>query len=110
MGLEDAHRNENPDLIQAMRGLCEGVQTGMLCGILSSAACLISILKPEDANILIADIIDWFKSEFGGSNGGICCKDILDGDPMKRFTKCPQVLTATYDKVIELLEAYGYEF
>jgi hypothetical protein len=110
MGLEDAHRDENPDLIQAVRGLCDGVQTGMLCGILSSAACLLSLLQPENANILIADIVEWFKSEFAESNGGIYCKDILGGDLRKRFTKCPQILAATYDKVIELLEAHGYEF
>ena len=110
MGLEDAHRDENPDLIQAVRGLCNGVQTGMLCGILSSAACLISLLQPENAVILIADIVEWFESEYGESHGGICCKDILAGDLIKRFTLCPQILAATYDKVKELLEAYGYEF
>jgi hypothetical protein len=110
MGLEDAHRPENPDLIQAVRGLCNGVQTGMLCGILTSAACLLSLLQPETADILIPDIVEWFKGEFGESDGGITCKDILAGDPTKRFTRCPQILAATYDKVIELLEAYGYEF
>jgi len=110
MGLEDAHRGENPDLIQAVRGLCNGMQTDMLCGILTSAACLLSLLQPETADILIADLIEWFKGEFGESDGGITCKDILAGDPMRRFTKCPQITAATYDKVIELLEAYGYEF
>jgi hypothetical protein len=110
MGLEDAHRDENPDLIQAVRGLCNGVQTGMVCGILSSAACLLSLLQPENADNLIKDIVEWFKSEYGDSNDGIACEDILAGDPMKRFTLCPQILAATYDEVWELLEANGYEF
>jgi hypothetical protein len=109
MGLEDAHRDENPDLIQAVRGLCDGMQTGMLCGILTSAACLLSLLQPKNADILIGDIVEWFKSEYGENNGRIACEDILAGDLMKRFTLCPQILAATYDKVWELLEANGYE-
>lgn len=105
MGLEDAHRAENPDLIQAVRGLCNGVQTGMICGILTSAACLLSLLQPEKADILIADITEWFKSEYGEGCGGICCSDILAGDRMKPFTLCPQILAATYDKVLEMVES-----
>lgn len=110
MGLEDAHRPENPDLIQAIGGLCNGVQTGMMCGILTSAACLLSLLQPEEADTLIRYLVEWFESEFGQGNGGIACRDILAGDRMKQFTACPKILAATYDKAMELLEANGYDF
>jgi hypothetical protein len=110
MGLEDAGRAENPDLVQAVRGLCDGLQSGLLCGILPGAACLLALLQPEDAKILITDLSAWFKSEFEERNGGITCKDILAGDPLNRSTKCPQILAATYDQILELLAVNGYEF
>ena len=110
MGMEDAHRTENPDLVQAVRGLCNGIQTGMLCGILTSAVCLLSLLQPEDSPRLIEDIVEWFKHEIGERNGGINCNNILADDPLNRSTKCPEILAATYEKVVELLEDNGYEF
>ncbi|BAE82667.1 DVU_1555 family C-GCAxxG-C-C protein [Desulfitobacterium hafniense] len=110
MGLEDARREENADLIQAVRGLCDGLQTGMICGILTGSTCLLALLQPEDAKLLISDLVEWFKCEYGENNGGITCYDILAGNPLNRFSKCPQILAAAYDKVMEMLEANGYEF
>ncbi|UWG95687.1 C-GCAxxG-C-C family protein [Dehalobacter sp. DCM] len=107
MGMEDAQLEDNPELIQAMRGLCDGMQTDMVCGILTSTACLIALLQPEDAKIIITDVVEWFKSEYEESNGDITCQAILDGNPMNRTTKCPHILAATYDKAMELMEING---
>ncbi len=110
MGLEDAGKADNPDLVQAMAGLCDGLRTGMVCGILSGAACLIALLQPEDSPLLIKELTEWFRGEYEEKNVGITCKDILAGDQLNRTIKCPQILAATYDMTIETLEANGYEF
>lgn len=110
MGLEDTHREDNLELIQAMRGLCDGMHTDMVCGIMTSTACLIALLQPEDARILINDVVEWFKNEYEESNGGITCKDILAGDQMNRSLKCPYILAATYDKAMELMDINGLSF
>lgn len=106
LGLEDTQKDDNPDLINAISGLCDGLHMNMICGILSSAVCLITMIQPKDATVLIKDLVDWFKSEFEESNGGITCKDILAGDQMNRLIKCPKILEATYDHVVELLEVW----
>lgn len=110
IGIEDAGLNDNPDLIQAVRGLCDGIQGEMLCGIVPAAACLISLVQPADAKLLTADLVEWFKSEYEHDNGGITCRDILAGEALNRLNKCPQILAATYDKTVELLIANGYEY
>jgi hypothetical protein len=104
MGLEDGGKEDNPELIQAMAGLCDGLHTGLVCGILSGSACLISLYEPEEAKLLIDNLVEWFKSEFEEEYGGITCDDILQGDQLNRLIKCPKMLTATYEKVVELLE------
>jgi hypothetical protein len=110
MGLE-AQKKENPDLIQAVSGLCNGLQGGLLCGILSGGACLLSLLKPRDEDMsAINELAEWFQEEYGAVYGGIDCKDILAGDLLNRSVRCPDILAATYKKVKELAEAYGYEF
>ncbi len=105
--METANRDVNPELIQAIRGLCDGVQTGMLCGIFTSAACFLSLLHPEDTYVLITDLDEWFKNDVGKTRGGINCDEILSDDPTQ--SRCPEILAATYDKVMELLEARGHE-
>lgn len=104
MGLEDGGKEDNPELIQAMKGLCDGLHSGQVCGILSSSACLIALYEPEDAKVLVSELVEWFESEYEKSQGGITCKDILAGVEFNRIAKCPKILAATYDKVLELLE------
>ncbi|SDE57429.1 DVU_1555 family C-GCAxxG-C-C protein [Sporomusa acidovorans] len=110
LGLEDAQLEDNPQLIQAVAGLCDGLHSDMVCGIFSATACLISLLQPRYSPVLINDLAEWFASEFEESNGGIACKDILGGNQLNRSTKCPKILAATYDKAVDLLEVSGYEF
>ena len=42
MGL-DAKQEENPELLDAVSGLCGGLHSGLFCGILTGAACLLSL-------------------------------------------------------------------
>jgi hypothetical protein len=110
MGL-DAQKKENPALIQAVAGLCRGLNGGLLCGTLTAGACLLALCDPQNAaQFLINDLVAWFTEEYGALYGGIDCKDILAGEPDNRYSRCPEIVAATYAKVVELLEEYGYEF
>lgn len=104
MGLEDGGKEDNPELVQAVAGLCDGLHYGLVCGILSGAACLIALYEPDRRKLLVNELVEWFIEEFEEANGGITCDDILADDELNRLLKCPKILAATYDKVLELLE------
>lgn len=100
MGLDHMGK-ENPDLIAAMRGLCNGLQEGKVCGTLSAAACLLFLADPERAATrLNLELLEWFYDAFGA----IDCEELLEGDPMNKVAKCPMIVESTYKKVVELLE------
>ena len=40
---------ENPQLIEAMAGLCEGVKCGSICGTASAAVCLMYLADAKTA-------------------------------------------------------------
>ncbi|NTV91302.1 MAG: C_GCAxxG_C_C family protein [Clostridiales bacterium] len=107
-GLETGGK-ENPDLIRAVSGLCLGMQSGMVCGALTGGACLLSMLKPEGQSMfLVNDLAEWFREKYGELYGGVDCNDILAGDVSRKTMVCPDIITSVYQKVMELLEEYGY--
>ncbi|NLY39910.1 MAG: C_GCAxxG_C_C family protein [Firmicutes bacterium] len=110
VGLEQAQKEVHPDLIQAAAGLCLGLHSGLDCGILSGAACLIALCLPAEAPELIRELTDWFKSTYELPGGGMSCRDLLAGNEMNRLTRCPKMLLETYDKMVELLEERGFRF
>jgi len=110
MGL--ASRGEsNPLLLQAVSGLCGGVQGGLLCGALTGAACMLNVVAPDQANaLLVPELTEWFTAAMGEQYGGSACADILAGDPHSKSVRCPAVVEATYLQVKEILRNAGYEF
>jgi len=110
MGLEDAGLPEEPALIKAAAGLCGGMHSGLVCGILSGACALLALLLPEKTAALCSKITEWFSNEFKAENDSIDCKDLIPGGDLDRFVKCPRMLAATYAKVKELLEEHDFEF
>lgn len=109
LGLE-AIEDENPQLIDAMRGLCKGLYTGLTCGTLTGAACLLSMFDPRAAEAhLIPRLVEWFEMTFTECYGGISCKTILNDDPMNKFERCPKIMEQTYDKCRELLSEAGHQ-
>jgi hypothetical protein len=109
MGL-DARQEENPELIAAIAGLCNGMHFGMTCGILTGAACLLSLFdKDKGASELIPKLADWFETAYAQSCGGVNCEEILGGNPMNKIERCPLMIEETYEKCRELLAPYGYE-
>ena len=89
LGLE-AQGKENPDLIRAVAGLAGGLGfVGDVCGTLTGGACLLGLYagkgiaaEEEDdrLNLMIRELVDWFKEEFEGLYGGITCAVILGDD------------------------------
>ena len=109
MGLE-ARQEENPELLDAVAGLCGGLYSGLCCGILTGAACLLSLFdKNKAASDLIPKLVEWFQMTCQPSYGGICCNDILQKNPMNRFERCPRIMEETVEKCRTLLADIGYE-
>ena len=108
IGLE-AKQEENPELLDAVAGLCNGIHRGLCCGILTGAACLLSLYdKRNAASFMIPKLVDWFETTYTKSYKGIACDDILDQNPMNRLSRCPRIMEETIIKCRELLAGYGY--
>jgi hypothetical protein len=109
MGL-DAMEDENPQLVDAVSGLCRGLQSGLACGTLSGAACLLALFDKAAANTdMIPRLVEWFKERYTGAYGGITCDEIVCGDPMNKCERCPKIMAETYEQCRELLHEHGYE-
>lgn len=105
---------DNPDLVRALAGLCEGVgNSGDICGVLSGGACLLSLCagKGSDAEatheglaLMLSELVEWFRKRVEGPYGGAKCDDILTRSPDKRA--CVTLTVETYEKVLSILESY----
>lgn len=105
----EAQEDENPQLIDAMRGLCKGLQSGLICGTLSGAVCLLSMMDPKAAEEnMIPRLVEWFDVTFTEAYCGTSCKTILADNPMNKLERCPKIIEQTYEKCRELLGEYGY--
>ncbi len=109
IGLE-AKQEENPELLDAVAGLCGGLHSGLCCGILTGAACLLSLYdRNHAASSMIPSLVEWFKFTYTPSYGGISCNDILQENPMNRIERCPRIMEETFEKCRALLAEFGYE-
>ncbi len=116
-GLEMQGKN-NPDLVRAMHGLAGGLGfAGELCGALTGGAALLGLYAgkgtPEQVedlrlNFMTADLVNWFKAEYGEPFGGIRCEEILAGDNQNK-NRCPVMVLGVLQKVKELLVENGYD-
>lgn len=101
---------ENPAVIRCMSGLCIGVHSGLVCGALTGAACMLSYFDPQlAAEEMIPELATWFQETFEEKYGGIDCRDILQGDSGNRALRCPQLIEQTYCEAKEILEEYGFD-
>ena len=109
---------ENPDLVRAMHGLAGGVGfTGELCGALTGGACLLGLYagkglpeeeEDEHLNLMVEDLVNWFKQQYGQSFGGIRCAEIVGENGQYKAARCPQIVAETYQQVKELLIENGF--
>lgn len=97
---------ENPLLVEAAKGLCLGCHCESLCGCISGAACMATMIDREQAlEYVIPELAAWFEAEYSSIN----CMDLLEGDVNNKFTTCPPIIENTYLKAKELLSEVGYD-
>lgn len=105
----DARSENNPGLLDAVAGLCGGMYSGLCCGTLTGAACLLSMYDRKNAAIdMIPRLVEWFQMTYNEEYGGINCVEIIDGNPAHRGERCPRIMGETIEKCRELLAEYGY--
>lgn len=113
----EAQGKENPDLVRAMTGLLGGLGCGKTCGALTGGTCVLSLyagrgsadeLPRDNLPLLISELVEWFEEEIGECYGGIDCEDIIHHDPALRISRCPGIVTETFRKIVEILEAHDY--
>lgn len=113
LGLE-AKGKENTDLIRAMQGLCGGMgRSGSTCGVLTGGACLIGLNAGKGTAIeqshpkihrMVQELLEWFEETYGTLE----CEEIIHyklEDGTAYPVKCGNIISATYDKVQEILAA-----
>lgn len=98
---------ENPGLVRSMAALCYGGgHEGGTCGILTAAACALSLslgnspereLAASDLPLLLGELVGWFTAQAESAYGGILCGEILASSPDKRA--CSLLLIATLEKL-----------
>lgn len=92
----------------ALKGLCGGMRSGIVCGVLTGTCCMISYLAPEDAGEIIPQLTAWFRETYTEKYGGYDCADIKKCP--EDVVKCQQIMEETYQKAMALLEEKGYEY
>ncbi len=105
---------DDPGLVKAMGGLDGGVgYSGGCCGCMTGGACILSYItgKGEDTGYesphhkpALGEFTRWFEEEMTAEYGGIDCRDITGNNPAKRVEYCPQIIAATFGKVMEILQ------
>lgn len=113
----ESEGKEDSDLIRAMSGLNGGFGfSGHTCGALSGGCCLLGYFcgKGEAEEIeeprmteMIQTFVEWFHNSVGETYGGCNCTDILEGNPMNKMQRCPEVVESVFAKCMELLTEYG---
>lgn len=104
---------ENEGVIRAMSGLNGGLGfSGRLCGALTGGCCLLGYYAGKGSeeevesgylNEMIVELVEWFEETIGTKYGGNECHCILEGNPMNKVTRCPHIVAAVYNKVMEML-------
>jgi hypothetical protein len=101
VGLE-VQEKKKPDLIRAMRGLCNGIYGQDVCGCLSGAACLMYLFHEQYGSIMVPELFDWFERRYGFTK----CGDLV-GFGKKNPAKCRDMITQTCTYCLDMLEKHG---
>ena len=113
----ESEGKEDPDLIRAAGGLNGGLGfSGRVCGALTGGCCFLSYflgkgeaeeLEDPDAARLTGELADWFETMTADRYGGCTCEKILDGNPVNKMQRCPELVEEVYRKCAELLQEKG---
>ncbi len=112
--MQDVTGEEHPDLIRALGGLDGGVGYSKgCCGCMTGGACMISLFTGKRGNFeserpehkpALGEFTEWFRDEITADYGGIDCEDIIGTNPAKRVECCPQIMAASFEKIMEILQ------
>ena len=110
----DAVGEENPKLVQALGGLDGGVgYSKNNCGCMTGGVCMLSYFTGKNGDLEVesaehkpslGEFTRWFQDEMTADYSGINCEDIIGTNPAKRVEYCPQIIAASYSKIMEILE------
>ena len=107
-GLEDLNKDD-PLMVQAVGCLCGGLSSGLTCGALTGAACLIGLFaEGDEAMEMVSELVSWFIEEYAGDYGGTDCSQIIGGNAANRKLRCPGIVEDTYCQTKSILKDYGY--
>ena len=100
-----------------MQGLNGGIgSSGDVCGCMAAGCCLISWFtgKPGDTEYdsphhrgAMGEFTQWFTEEMELEYRSIDCRDIVGTNPAKKVRYCHNIIAATYEKCIGILENRG---
>jgi hypothetical protein len=114
----DLQGQENPGLLRAMSGLCNGFSaTKGACGALTGAACLLAFYAgkgtaSEEAHdrlpLMQSELAAWFEASATTRFGGINCSDIVsDGRP--DTSVCGFLVGECYGRAMAILVENGFD-
>jgi len=105
----DSLEEDNPNLVDAVAGLCGGLCSGLCCGTLTGAACLLSMFDKETARShMIPSLVEWFQATYTPLYGGIDCRCIVGADGGLQYERCPAIMEETVARCRSLLAGFGY--
>ncbi len=103
---------ENTPLVRAMAGLCEGSDTGDICGIASGAACIMALYAAKGSAeetaldcypLLLSEFMDWFKANAESWGGGITCDDITAYHGGVKPEVCGNIMVRAREMILQIL-------
>ncbi|HHT63179.1 MAG: C-GCAxxG-C-C family (seleno)protein [Bacillota bacterium] len=93
----DLIEKNNEELVKSMKGLCNGLFSGELCGCLSAGAVTLSLLlAEEDVPEAVHELTNLFRNNYGKFK----CSELLEGKSKSEV--CQQILFQTYDWIREI--------
>lgn len=96
---------ENPLLVKASGGLCNGMYSGFNCGALAGGCMLLSMFdRGLAARVMIPELTEWFDSVYGIEYGSINCEDLRGGSPKATMDFCRPLICAIAEKCVEILQ------
>lgn len=110
---------ENPDLIRAAAGLCDGMgDCSGPCGVWTGSAMVLGLYagKGRDAEeaadelpLMLESLREWFVAQTQ-EYGGTACVDILDGTcGQPNATRCGGLMTGANERLREILSTNGVD-
>lgn len=106
MGL-DLRGEKNDQFVKSVRALCDGMHSGLVCGALTGAVCMLALFDEQNTE-MTKEMANWFRYKLCAKYNSVNCKDITHCDAYEKTVICPELIRATYMKAKELLSEFGY--